>query len=226
MRNFLALIFVHFVAIGCNTTAEQKKQSENLQYATLMSYNKNDDAEPHYKRNIKDTLTADGWAIEYLVRNDSTKQKDLYIQWSKGNCKRVYRGNHLLELQSYFTPVFKTETVNYIFMDFEVRGGNGVLILPKNNTASEVSFSYVIGYNPEYAQVAYIPKSSYSLDHLDVEAYDLKSGKTKSVRFSHPCSVTPENECVTEVKFDKKQIQILANPNSDRNSTEIKTISF
>lgn len=192
----------------------------------FISYNEKNDPLPHHTRNIKDTLTHDGWKIEYLVKKDSSEHKDLYIQWSKGNNKRMYLGNHLLELQSYFTPVFKTETTDYIFMEFEVRGGNGVLILPKNNTTPEVSFSYVIGYSPEYAQVAYIPESSYSLDHLDVEVYDLESGKTKSVRFSHPCSVTPENECVTEVKFDGKQIKISANPNGDSNATEIKAISF
>lgn len=225
MRNLLTLIFIYVLATGCITTVEQKKQSDKPEYGVLTSYNEKKHIQPHHERNIKDTLTANGWKIEYLVKNDSTKQKDLYIQWSKGNSKRVYLGRHLLELQSYFTPVFKTETGDYIFMEFEVRGGSGILILPKNNNP-EVSFSYVVDYSAKYGQVVYIPESSYSLDHLDVEAYDLKSDKTKSVRFSYPCSVTSENECLIEARFDGKQIQISANPNGDRNATEIKTISF
>lgn len=226
MKNISIIIILTLLTMSCKTESKQNSIPEKTSEGLLISFDTENDTKPHYERNIKNTTTPNGWKIKYLVKNDSTRHRDLYIEWSKGNIRRNYCGHYLLELQPYFTPVFKTETDDYIFMEFEVRGGDGILILPKNNKTSEVSFSYVIGYSPKYAQVVYIPESSYSTDHLDVEAYDIKSGKAKSVRFSHPCSVIPENECLTEARFDGNHIQILANPNGDRNATETKTISF
>lgn len=179
-----------------------------------------------FERDINDTVTGDGWNIEYLVKNDSTKNKNLYIQWSKDNVKRLYCGYHLLELEGHFTPDFKTETPDYIFMSYELRGDEGLLILPKNNTMPELNFAYVVGYSVEHGQIIYIPVSSYSLDNLDIEIYNLKSSTTKSVRFSKPCSITPESGCITKVEFKDTQIRIFSSTDGSTTTSEIKTIDY
>lgn len=224
-----SILLLIFLTVSCNNTEEKKlviTKKGNPKYGALIPYKEKDDPEPHHTRDIKDTLTLDGWKIEYLVKNDSTMHKDLYIQWSKSNSKKTYRGHNILQLQSYFTPVFKQETKDYIFMQFEVRGGDGLLILPKDKTSPELTFTYVIGYSAKYGQVAYIPETSYSNDHLDVEAYDLKTGKTKSVRFNKPCSVLPENICLLETTFDGKQIKIVGNDDGSEAGKEVRTIMF
>jgi len=193
-------------------------------YGELIPYDEKDDPEPHQSRSIRDTVTPDGWKIDYLVKNDSTKNKDLYIQWSKGGVKRTYRGAILLDLQSYFTPVFKTETTDYIYMKCEVRGGDALLILPKDATTHERNFSYVVGYSTEFAQVAYISHSSYSREII-VEAYDLKSGKIKSAKFKR-CTVLPEGSCFLKAEFDGKHVKIFGNTDGGENATEIKTLIF
>ncbi|KOS06771.1 hypothetical protein AM493_12615 [Flavobacterium akiainvivens] len=217
---YISLLLILLLA-ACNNPAKDATITEG----DLIPYSEIADTEPHYTRNIKDTITPGGWKITYLVKNDSTRQKDLYIQWSKGGVKQTYTGNHLLELQSYFTPVFKTETTDYIFMESEVRGGNAVLLLPKNTKAPQ-QFSYIIGYNTAFAQIAYIPESSYSTNELTVEAIDLKSGIKKSVQFTKPCSVLPETSCLLKAEFNGKEIKIYGNSDGSTNITEMKTIAF
>ena len=34
--------------------------------------------------NAHDTITADNWKIEYLIKDDTTRYDDVYIKWSKG----------------------------------------------------------------------------------------------------------------------------------------------
>jgi len=195
-------------------------------YGALIPYDEKDDPEPHHSRSIQDTVTPNGWKITYLVKNDSTQHKDLYIQWSKGGVKRTYRGSILLDLQSYFTPVFKTDTKDYIYMKCEVRGGDALLILPKDATTPERNFSYVVGYSAEFAQVAYIPESSYSLEEMTIEACDIKSGKIQSVQFRKPCTVTPEGDCLLKAEFDGKHVKIFSDSDGNDAVSEIKTITF
>lgn len=221
--------FFLILLISCSTSGQKKiagNANSDLEYQSLISYNEENDPEPHHVRNIKDTLTPHGWKIEHFVKNDSTKHKDLHIQWSHNNVKRTWQGSHLLELQSYFTPVFKSETQDYLFMEFEVRGGDGVLILPKDPTAPFLIFPYIVGYSAIYGQVAYIPEASYSSESLDVEVYDLKSGKTKSVQFNERCSVLPENACLLKASFSKTLLTIFANTDGSDKPSEIKTIKF
>jgi len=221
------IAFLLLLTLLCCSKAERETAvaAKTINTTAFVPYTE-DKMHSGFERDISDTITGDGWKIEYLVKNDSTKHKDIYIQWSKGNIKRMYCGYHLLELEGHFTPRYKTETPNYIFMPYELRGDDGLLILPKNSTRPELNFAYLVGYSVEYRQIAYIPESSYSLDNLDIEVYDLKSGTTKSVRFSKPCNISPESGCITKVEFSSKEIKISGGADNSRKATEVKIIRF
>ena len=84
-----------------------------------------------------DTTTADGWSIQYLVKDDTTRYKDLYIVCSKGNIKSIYRADNVLEYRRYFIPEFAAETkTNIYFTHGCATDCSAILVFDKDTAAT------------------------------------------------------------------------------------------
>jgi hypothetical protein len=150
----------------------------------LMSIADTDTAYTNYF-NMQPMVTPDGWNITYMVKNDSTRFTDAYIQWQKGNVKRVYKYPHVLEYRGQFMPQFLDETSTHIFMGHACATDcRAILALPKNNTGKAVDFTAVIGYDLNLNRIVCKGHSNYN--RLKAVATDLNRHKTKSVTFKSP----------------------------------------
>ncbi|KOS06772.1 hypothetical protein AM493_12620 [Flavobacterium akiainvivens] len=140
--------------------------------------------------NVQPVTTPHGWNITYMVKNDSTRFTDAYIQWQKGNVKRVYKYPHVLEYRGQFMPQFLDETDTHIFMDHACATEcRAILALPKNNKDKAIDFESVLGFNTKLGQVVtrtfFINDEIVRDGKLIIEATDLTKGITKSVTFKN-----------------------------------------
>ena len=163
------------------------------------------------KLSCKDTITKNGWKIEYLVKDDKTKYDDLYIKWSKGNLSGIFCSASTLIMRRYFIPEFEAENENYLFLTHGCStSGAAVLVLPKNTSKKGKDYSFIIDYSIKYEKIGYIPERSFSLNELEITIADLKSGAEKSVVFENICTTVPEESCVDQITFGNKTVEVEA----------------
>lgn len=135
--------------------------------------------------NMQPATTPRGWNITYMVKNDSTRFTDAYIQWQKGDVKRVYKYPHVLEYRGQFMPQFSDENSNYIFMEHACATDcRAILALPKNNKEEAVDFEAVLGYDFSLNRI--LCRAYTNNNRLKAVATDLNRHKTKSVTFKSP----------------------------------------
>jgi hypothetical protein len=140
--------------------------------------------------NIQPVTTPGGWAITYMVKNDSTRFTDAYIQWQKDDVKRVYKYEHVLEYRGQFMPQFSDENSSHIFMDHACATDcRALLALPKNTHEKAVDFVNVLGFDTKLGQVVtrtfFINNEIVRDGELIIKATDLTKGITKSVTFKN-----------------------------------------
>ncbi len=163
------------------------------------------------KMYAKDTVTDDGWKINYLVKNDRTKNNDLYIRWSKGKYSNVFLMQDVLLMRRYFIPILEKDNLDFIYMTHGCATSCiGVLVLSKSPSPTAKDFLEVIEYNTQFNKIVYTPKRSYSLDTFEIAVSDLKKGIEKSVIFKNKCNLSPENGCIDKINFSEKYVDIFA----------------
>jgi hypothetical protein len=132
----------------------------------------------------RDTVTNDGWKISYLVKDDTTRYNDLYIQWEKGAIKRLYKDGDVLLVRRYFIPDLSNENKTHIFLEHACATGCwAVLVLPKDSSTEPKDFEALFDYNIDLGQVVY--RKYDEDDSLAVSATDLERGITKSVTYKN-----------------------------------------
>jgi hypothetical protein len=175
-------IIILFFSISC-------RQPKNVTHETLTAIeglvpiSTNDTSYTNYF-NVQKETTPNGWEISYMVKNDTTRYTDAYIQWKKGGIVRVYKYAHVLKYRGQFMPQFLQETETYIFMDHACATECwAILALPKNNTAKAIDFEDILGFNFDLGQIVY--KNYTKDDKLKITATDFNRNKTKSVIFKN-----------------------------------------
>lgn len=184
---YISLLLLLFVACGKpaflsnNVGAPLPKSDEQL-----VPIADTDTAYTNYF-NMQPIVTRNGWNITYMVKKDSTRFTDAYIQWQKGDIKRVYKYPHVLEFRGQFMPQFLDETSTHIFMDHACATDCwAILALPKNNTDKPVDFEKILGFDARFGQVVYREfDPHFDEGRLVVSATDLGRGVTKSVIFKN-----------------------------------------
>jgi len=176
--------------------------------------------------NLRDTVTRDGWEIHYLVKNDSTRYTDAYIQWQKGDVKRVYKYNNALQFRGSFMPQLLEENDTHIFMEhWCATDCMAILALPKNSRDDAMDIEAIIGYNPEFGQFVY---REYKNDgFIAATAIDLKRSKKKSVTFKNK-TYSMGNSFVESIVFKGDSIVIVGEFFDKDSETvkEVQTIRF
>ncbi|MES2487512.1 MAG: hypothetical protein V4581_16395 [Bacteroidota bacterium] len=179
---YLCLLLL--IIIGCSTSKQSFTSGNHQGNEWLIPISPSDTSYTNYF-NVQPTTTPDGWAITYWVKNDTTRFTDAYIQWQKGDVKRVWKYPHVLEFRPSFLPTFMTEDKYYIYMEhWCATECQALLVLPKNAHEKAVDFEDILGHDIRLGQIVYrIPTETDG--ELVITATDLKRQVTKSVTFKN-----------------------------------------
>jgi hypothetical protein len=159
----------------------------------------------------KDTTTSDGWRIKYLVKDDSTRYNDLYIQWTKGQLTGLFCLRDVLLMRRYFIPILKGNNKTHIFMKHGCATScSAILTLSKDKKLESRDFAYVVDFDITTGQIVYIPERSYSLETLEVSVVDLNRHLETPVIFRNICNLAPESGCIDQILFAKDNVIVSA----------------
>src|SRR5688500_7355519 len=158
-RNFLLIMAILIIA-GCSqtTTKETSKLHNKLVSGTgdLIPIDFSDTNYVDVESYAVDTITADGWSIRYLVKDDSTRYKDLYIVCSKGTEKAIHRAEDVLEFRRYFIPEFEAETkTNIYFTHGCATDCSAILVFDKDSAVRFTDYLQIVKYDIKLGQVLY-----------------------------------------------------------------------
>lgn len=159
----------------------------------------------------KDTVTADGWSIKYLVKDDSTRYKNLYIVCSKGNIKAIHQAEEVLEFRRYFIPEFEAETkTNIYFTHGCATDCSAILVFDKDTLAQFSDYMQVVKYNVPLGQVLYVADTSYQNEEkiYELALVDIGRHKTHKITFNGVCDGVYKPACVDTVIFSKNKISV------------------
>ena len=216
-RLFICIILISLSALidscGQSTYKQKELVEKKVSKGTgqLIPINFRDSVYHDLEFYARDTITIDGWTIEYLVKDDSTKYQDVYIQWKKGNTKGLFYGGDILLMRRYFTPILLGENNTHIFLEHGCATTcSALLALSKDSIPEARDFIYVRDYNIKNGQVVFIPERSYSLDTLEISVVDLTRQKEKSVIFENVCNLAPEEGCIDSISFNKNYVKLSA----------------
>lgn len=160
---------------------------------------------------IKDTITKAGYEIKYLVRDDSTKYNDIYIQCSKGNLSGTFHGENLLQYRRYFIPTFIGETDKHIYFSHGCATDcSALLVFSKDTLSNFKEFFNVVDFNIEFGQVLYVTDSTYENENkiYDLALVDLKKDKIHKITYNNLCGAVYKPTCIDTVIFNKSQVTI------------------
>jgi hypothetical protein len=159
-----------------------------------------------------DTITPDGWSVKYYVKDDSTKYDDVYIEWSKGNVRGVYKGESLLQFRRYFIPQYKGENAKNLFFWHGCATDCQAVLTLNKDSAIEKDYTSVIDYNIQNGQIVYV--SDYSFENepsFQLTVADLMRDKEHSVRFKNLCmTAANKSSCVDTIIFRKDKVLLKA----------------
>src|SRR5690349_19039004 len=171
-----------------------------------------------------DTTTQDGWNIKYLIKDDSTRYSDLYIQWSKQESKGIYHFPDVLTLKRYFIPVFKGENKRHLFFTHACATHcRALLTLSKEKTPKSKTFINIADFNIPNGQIVYTPDKDYGKQFV-VAIADLNKGMEKHVTFKNNALFLEPMENIDSVSFSNNQVELYATLIDRRDNTRKKTI--
>jgi hypothetical protein len=160
---------------------------------------------------IKDTITRDGYEIKYLVRDDSTKYNDIYIECRKGNVSGLFHGENLLQYRRYFIPTFIGETDKHIYFSHSCATDcSAILVFSKDALSNFKEFFHVVDFNIEFEQVLFVTDSTYENENkiYDLALVDLNKDKTHKITYNNLCGAVYKPTCIDTVIFNKSQVTI------------------
>lgn len=239
-RYLLVLITVFAYSCGqrCTTVCdEQVSEGKPLTKATKEKYigtgklipiNTKDENYFHVASYAKDTITPSGWRISYWVKDDSTRYKDLYIKWEKGNVKGIFYDGDVLEMRSYFVPEYIGETPNHLlFWHGCATSCQAILVCNKDKEAKARDIPYVTNYNLPLGQIVYLSEESYLGEYIIVGVVDLLRKKGYGIVFNGTAPYAAKDQAVERVDFSKDKISITAllqNPNNDTETIKVTKV--
>jgi hypothetical protein len=222
------IIFVF--ATACRRPQNNIPQNYKAFTNKLIPVDVNDTLYGDFRSDFKEILTADGWNVNYLVKDDSTKYKDIYVKWGKGANVRTLNFPSVLMMRSYFLPVYESETKNYLYFKHGCATGGctAITALPKDPEIEPHVFNNVVDYDLNRGRIVFTPERSFSLDSLELDIFDLNLNKSKTAKFRNRCNLSPEDSCIEKVIFKDKTVELLGTfMNEDGTTlTEKQTVSF
>ena len=211
------------ISVSCKTKSKDTPKLDNTFISgtgKLIPINYSDTNYSGMASYAVDTTTADGWTIKYLVKDDSTRYKDLYIVCSSGDIKSIYRADNVLEFRRYFIPTFEAETkTNICFTHGCATDCSAILVFDKDSSARFTDYLHVVKYNTTLGQVLYVTDSTYQNEEkvYELALVDLAKHKTHKLTFNGICDGVYKPACVDTIIFSKNKVSVTV---SVRNSIE------
>jgi hypothetical protein len=237
-----AFFVISTVAIfGCQDSLSDKikdhsvESSVKMETGRLMPINSNDTNYLDVRAYAYDTLTQDGWSINYFIRDDSTRYTDLYIQWSKGNIKQIYNAEDVLQLRRHFIPTFIGENKSHLFLSHGCATGcQAILTLEKAGTLKGKDFIDVVDWSVKANKVVSVSDSTLKIEPLlELSVFDLNRNIERKVLFKNLCMAASfKPSCVDTIVFSKNLVKIRAelidkeDYYREKNVVETRSVSF
>jgi|GEM_PF-2361938 len=210
----LALVLIILLAAYGKKDNKENAISNNQvleQSGKLAGINFSDTTYTDLKIWIKDTITQDGYEIRYLVRNDSTRYDDVYIECRKGNARGLFYGKNLLQYRRYFIPSFIGATGKHLYFSHGCATGcSALLVFPKDSLSNFKEFVHVADYSMEFGQVLYVTDSTYENENkmYDLALADLYHDRTHKITYNSICGAVYKPTCIDTVIFNKSQVTV------------------
>lgn len=161
----------------------------------------------------RDTITPSGWFIKYYVRDDSTRNKDLYIQWGNDRYQGLYKAEDVLLMRSYFIPEFAGENERHIFLDHGCATScAAVLTLSKDSSLVAKDILSIVDYDIGTGRVVYLTDFNITNEPaFEAAVVDLHTGGEEVVPFDNLCmSASLKQTCIDTVIFRKNKVTLVA----------------
>jgi hypothetical protein len=221
------LILFLILLAGCKKPIEKKLLKSPKTSDELVLVNRSDEI---YYQVPDDTITKDGWKIEYLTKNDSTKYHDIYIKASKGNITKISFHPDVLDYRGYFIPSYTLETNKYILFEHGCATNcSAVTVVPKDVSNKPIEFNWVLKYDLELSTIVYVDDITFAAERVTINAFNLNINIDKSVTFNNRCISTSSHKCIDKVVIKNKKVELTGWFNDDYGNNSIKetqTIRF
>lgn len=176
----------------------------------------------HY---AKDTVTNGGWSVKYLVKDDSTRYRDIYIQWQKGDRKGIYTFEEVLEFRRYFIPVYKGESENHLFLTHACATScEAVLTLSKEKKPESRTFVTVAGFSIPDAQIVFVSDAAYNEKKFSVSVIDLNKNIEKVVAFKNRQLFNEPDQNIDSIAFGRSEVKLFATLIDKNDQSRKKTV--
>ena len=212
---YLILIILTVIFVSCQQYNNKRNATTNRQLieptGELIAINFQDSNYLDLLMYANDTVTKDGWSIKYLVKDDSTRYDDIYIQCSKANWTGIFHGENFLQYRRYFIPEFERETNSYIYFTYGCATDcAAILSFSKDSTSRFTDYNCVVDYNLDFEQILYVTDRCYENEDkiYELALVDLKNNKSHNITYNNICSAVYKPSCIDTVIFGKKQVII------------------
>lgn len=228
-RLILSTFFIcYFIAsLSCGGDKRVKKVIiQNNQVGQLIPVDFNDKKYTDLSLSAIDTVTNDGWAIKYLVKDDSTKYHDIYIEWSKGSVNGIFKAESVLQFRRYFIPQYTGENDNYLFFWHGCATGCQAVLTLNKDSAVSMDYTSVVDYNIPYGQIAYITdRGAKDGKPFQISVVDLSKNHEYLIQFKNLCMYAAHKEsCIDTIIFQKEKVLVKATLTIDNYNREKKVI--
>jgi hypothetical protein len=212
----ITIILLILITLSCKKSNENTTSSDNKtkkidvkKSGELIPIDLTDKKYLNLISTFNDTITKNGWKIEYLVKEDKTKYKDLYIKWSKGKKVGIFKADSAI-IDKNLIPKFAEENINHLFFTHHKNNFLGVLILPKDTKQNIKNYTSTIGYNSLYGKIIVLPENNNNSYVLKFLVIDSNSGIEKPIIFENYCAMSNKIFCFDKVVVDKNSVEITA----------------
>lgn len=237
LTHLILIVYLFVATIGCsgpvaqNNTDSAKPVSPYIGTGKLLPINPADKNYAELGSYTKDTITPQGWTIKYFIKDDSTRYKDLYIEWGKGTRKGYYKAKDVLTYRRYFIPKYVGEQESGIFFWHGCATDcQAVLVLSKDTMGGFNDYVHVVDYNAKLGQVLYVTDNTYkNQDKLfELSLIDLARKRQHNILYKAIARGTNMPRSVEKVAFGDNKITITTNLFSSLADTvgkkEIRTV--
>ncbi|WP_316787685.1 hypothetical protein [Pedobacter frigoris] len=171
-----------------------------------------------------DTTTQDGWSIKYLIKDDSTRYSDLYIEWSKNKSKGLYHFPDVLTFRRYFIPFFEGENKKHLFFTHACATHcSAVLTLSKEKFPKYREFISIANFNIPNGQIVYTTYKDYDSQFVAAIA-DLNKGVERPAVFKNSPLFLEPMENIDSISFSSNQVKLFATLIDRNDTTRKKTV--
>jgi hypothetical protein len=146
-----------------------------------------------FRSSMGDRKTKDDWEINYLVRNDSTRYKDVFIGCSKGDLERTFEVNGAFSHPN-FMPKFIGENKDCFFFIYSCSSSCKALLIFNKKEKDFKEYAYIVDYDIKKSLLVYTPQQE-SWEPLKLKIVDLANQKEMDVFFI--------NRCMSSMSFKK-----------------------